>query len=141
MEKENILEVLISEKARIEIKGRTYEIGELSLKQMILLSKEIIRILVGFSKSELSLLKEGKTNLDDLLCFFGFLDEKKIAKLIGIILKEEDIEFLSENLNIQLLSEILAFVCEKTNLQEILKNVQRMVKSVQKQTSLSSSLK
>ena len=65
-----IIEKLVPEFQKVMIKDKIYEIGELSLKQTIQLSREIIRVVVKFSKADLKALEGGKSNIDDLLSFF-----------------------------------------------------------------------
>lgn len=133
-----ILGKLVPEFQEVKVKDKYYRIGELSLKQTIQLSREIIRVIAGFSKNNLEEIKGGKSNLEDLLSFFGFLNEDEIARIIGLILKEENIKFLKENLSLNVSTEILAIVCEKNNFSMIVKNVQRMMTAIQKKTCSSS---
>ncbi len=129
-----IIEKLVPQFQEVRIKDKYYKVGELSLKQTIQLSREIIRIIVKFSKTDLKALEGGKSNIEDLLSFFSFLNENEIARIIGIIIKEENIKFLEENLSLNISTEILAIVCEKNDFSAIVKNVQRMMAAIQKKT-------
>ena len=73
--------------------------------------------------------------MDDLISFFEFLTEDEAVKVVGIFLDEKDEAFLRQNLNLVVTTEVLAAVCERNDFGKILKNVQRMVRAVQKKIS------
>lgn len=135
MAKKQILGNLMPEYTKVVVGKKTYKIGGLSLRQTIQVLKEVVKVTTRLGTADLSKLQKGESNLEDLLTFFDFLNEDEVAKVIGIILDEEDEKFLKENLNLEITTEILAAICERNDFGKILKNVQRMVGAVQKKTS------
>lgn len=138
MAKKEILDNLVPEGIKVVVGEKSYSIGGLSIRQTIQLIKEVVRVIVRLGDADLTKLQSGETNMEDLLIFFDFLNEDEVAKIIGIMLDEEDGLFLKKNLILETITEILAAVCEKNDIEKILKNVQRMVKAVQQQRKTSS---
>lgn len=133
-----ILDNLVPEGIEVVVGKKSYGISGLSIKQTMQLIKEIMRVIVRLGDADLTKLQSGETNVEDLLVFFDFLNEDEVAKVIGIMLSEGDSRFLKKNLNLETITEILAAVCEKNNIEKILKNVQRMVKTIKQQRKTSS---
>lgn len=133
-----ILDNLVPEHIKVVVGKKSYSIGGLSIKQTMQLIKEIMRVIVRLGDADLTKLQSGETNVEDLLVFFDFLNEDEVAKVIGIMLNEDDGLFLKKNLTLESITEILAAVCEKNNIEKILKNVQRMVKTIKQQRKTSS---
>lgn len=122
MDKENILVPVTKD---VIINGRTYQISKLTLGQILKLSKLIFRTIIT-SKDKLKQLsdttKNNKSNAEDLLAILDLLDEKDIAELTSILLKEkvESIDF-DDSL------ELVAIVCELNNFSKVKKNFQRIL--------------
>lgn len=139
MAKKEILENLVPERIKVVVGEKSYSIGGLSIKQTIQLTKEIIKVIARLGTADLSKLQEGESNLEDMLALFDFLSENEVAKIVGIMLKEDDQAFLKKKLTLEVITEILAVICEKNDFGKILKNVQRMVKAVRPRASSPSS--
>jgi len=135
MGKKEILDNLVPEHIKVVVGKKSYKIGGLSIIQTIQLLKEAMRVLVRLGTEDLAKLQQGETNLEDLISFFEFLTEDEAIKVVGIFLDEKDEAFLRQNLNLVVTTEVLAAVCERNDFGKILKNVQRMVRAVQKKIS------
>jgi len=135
MAKKEILGNLMPEYSKVAVGKKSYKVDGLSIKQTIQLLKEVTKVTVRLGTADLSKLQKGESNIEDLLTLFDFLNEDEVAKIIGIILNEEDEPFLRKNLTLEATTEVLAAVCERNDFGKILKNVQRMVGAVQKKTS------
>ena len=135
MGKKQILDNLMPEHTKVVVGKKSYQIGGLSIIQTIQLLKEVMRVLVRLGTEDLTKLQQGETNLDDLISFFEFLTEDEAVKVVGIFLDEKDEAFLRQNLTLETTTEVLAAVCERNDFGKILKNVQRMVRAVQKKIS------
>ncbi|HAB53335.1 MAG TPA: hypothetical protein DCE80_14385 [Ignavibacteriales bacterium] len=126
-----ILDNLVSEISQVEIKGKKYLIGKITSIQVIKLARYIVKFTSKINKEKEKLLKEGNSNIEDVLTFFDFLNEDEIAGVLGILLNETDTEFL-KNIPIETLTEIIAVICEQTDIKKILGNVQRITESMKK---------
>ena len=125
-------EILVPEKELVKVGDRTYQIGELSIAQIIKLGRFVAKTILT-SQDKLNELakhsEKSESNLDDALKILELIDEDKISELFSIILIEDDIEFLSENLTPTNVTEIAAIICEK-NIELLKKNVKRIVKTI-----------
>lgn len=139
MAREGIAGQLVPEYIPVRLGGKTYKIGELGLDQLFGLVREGIIVAGRLDKKDLSKLQAGKSNLEDMLAFFDFLNEDEVVKVVGILLREDDSEFLKKHLKATATTEILAAVCERNDFGQIVKNLERMVKAIQRQTSSPSS--
>lgn len=139
MGKKGIAEQLVPEYVPVVLGKKTYKVGELGLDQLFGLVREAISVISRLDKKELSKLQAGKSNLEDMLAFFDFLNEDEVVKVMGILLREDDSEFLKKHLRATATIEILAAVCERNDFGQIIKNLERMVKAIQQQISSPSS--
>lgn len=125
----NDADVLITDKEKVKIGDREYSVGELSMRQLIKLSKFVAKIIFS-SKDKLDELAkdtaETTDNMQDVLKIIELIDEEKLPELFGIILKESDLDFLKDISPVQT-SEILAILCEKNNFIQLKKNIQRII--------------
>ena len=117
----------------IEIGAKTYQIGRLTLKQSILLSRFVAKTILS-SQDKLKSLKEktehSKSNTNDLMSILDLIDEKDANELFSIILKENDLQFLENNLDLQKSIEIIAVLCEQNNFESLKKNVMRIIEAI-----------
>jgi len=125
------VEELVPDKAIIEVKGKKYAVEKMSARQTILLMREVVREIVKISTEDRSKLAVGKSNIDDILAFFDFINEDSVTKIVGIILDEQDISVLHP-LGADELSEVIAVFCEQNDLGKIIKNVQRVMEATKK---------
>ncbi len=127
--------VLVPECQKIKLGAKNYEIGKLSLKQAISLSRFVAKTVLS-SQSKLKELKEKtegtKSNVEDLMSILDLISEKDTYELFSIILNENDLKFLALNLNLEKSTEILAILCEQNDFEPVKKNVQRIIKAVTK---------
>lgn len=135
---DKVIDALLPDKIPIQIKGKKYLLGKLTIAQIIRLTKELVGIIVKMSEQDKSALMKGNTNFDDILAFFGFINEEQLARVLGIVLREEDYTLLV-GIELEELSEmVLAFV-KKNDIGKIWGNVQQVAKIVisqMKKTSL-----
>lgn len=132
--KQDILKTLVPDSGKVSLDGKMYNIRGLSLKQALLLFREIAKIITLMGQADLSKLQEGSSNLEDLLVLFEMLDDKQIAKIISIVLNENDEEFVRKNLTLELVTDILALVCQYNDFGKMVKNAQRIAGAVQRKT-------
>jgi len=124
--------VLLPEKEVVKVGGRTYSIGELSLNQFMKLSKFLAKTVLS-SQKKLKELKDktsnDTSNTEDILTILDLLDDKDTVSFLGILLKEDDIDFLEKNLSLTKSTEIVAIVCEHNDIDLVKKNIQRILKA------------
>lgn len=125
--------ILVPKKESIEIGDRTYELGALTLKQAILFGQFVAKNI--FSKQEkfkelAERTKDSTSNANDILTILDIVTPKDSCKLFGILLNEDDLEFLEENLNLNISIEIVAILCEYNNFEGVKKNFQRIIKVI-----------
>ena len=123
-----MVDTLILEFETIKIKDREYKVGKLSIKQILRLSKFVALFVNSFNAETKKQLKEGKSDVSDLLLFFEHLDEKQLAKVIGIFINEDDTGFITDCINENVIDpdfllELARIVCEKTKIKDLLKKV------------------
>nr|BDD45346.1 hypothetical protein 22 [Elusimicrobiota bacterium] len=113
------LEILLNEKKEIKIADRVYKIGALSFRQLMALGKWFAEI-ANSAKD----IKWKETNLGDLLVLLTSTDEKDVAELFSIILKENDKQFIIENIldDFKICQRILEIVCEKNDFKRLYEN-------------------
>ena len=111
---------------------RTYLVGKLSLKQIILLTRFITKTILA-SKEKLKKLgdnaQSNKTNTEDLLTIISLLEDKECYELFSILLNENDLTFLEKNLGLEDSTEIVAVICETNKFDRVKKNVFRIQKA------------
>lgn len=122
-------DILVPNKVEIKIHDRIYEVGTLTLNQIIKLGKLLGQVLMS-SQEKLKQLaeqsKESKSNAQDLINILDLLNEKDTAKFFSIVLNEKDIEFLEKELLLDTTFEIVAVLCEHNKFNRVKKNFQRI---------------
>ena len=126
------LNVLIPDFEEVDVGNRKYKIGKLTAGQTIKLARYLVKFTSKITSETSKKLAENKTNVEDILTIFDFLNEDEIAGILGILLKEEDTEFIKVNLDIEKTTEIIALICEKTDIKKILGNVRRIAEAMKK---------
>ena len=126
------LNVLVPDFTEISIAERKYKIGKLTTAQTIKLARYLVRFTTKLTSETSKKLAENKSNVEDILTIFDFLNEDEIAGILGILLKEEDTEFIKINLDIEKTTEIIAVICEKTDIKKILGNITRIAEAMKK---------
>jgi hypothetical protein len=126
-------DVLIPEKEQVIIADRKYSIGELSLKQFLQISKFLARTVLS-SQKKLKELKErtagSESNIDDIMTILDLLEEKDLYQFIGILLNENDTDFIEKNITVTKSTDIIAIICEHNKLDILKKNIQRVIQAV-----------
>ena len=128
------LNKLMPNMERIVIGGRQYEVGRLKLAQSIMLGRIIVKSVVGFSEDDKKKVQSGATNADDILTFFDVVDEKIVLEVIGIVLKEKDIDFLGEVLDLGDTARIIQVILEHNDFGKMWGNVMAAIEEIKKQT-------
>jgi hypothetical protein len=123
-------EILLNETVEIKLKDRKYNIGKLTLKQVLQLSKFLTKALIA-NKNKMVQLKErsvgSSTNADDIMTILDILEENDVVRFFSIILKENDHSWLEENLGLEETIEIITALCECNNFESIKKNFQKLI--------------
>ena len=132
MDKENVLVPITKD---VIVNGKTYQISKLTLGQILKLSSFMFRIVVA-DKAKLKVLsettKDNKSNVEDLLALLDLLNEKDVAELASILLKEK-IKSIAFDDSL----ELIAVVCELNDFNKVKKNFQRIINAlkIEKKTS------
>jgi len=132
MDKENVLVPITKD---VIVNGKTYQISKLTLGQILKLSSFMFRIVVA-DKAKLKVLsettKDNKSNVEDLLALLDLLNEKDVAELTSILLKEK-IKSIAFDDSL----ELIAAVCELNDFNKVKKNFQRIINAlkIEKKTS------
>lgn len=126
----NDQDILVPDKVDININGRNYQIGVLTLNQIIKLGKLLGKVLMS-SQDKLKQLSGNQSNAQDLFNLLELLDEQDTAKFFSIVLKEPDLEFLSK-INLDDTLEIIAVLCEHNKFEKVKKNFQRILNVFEK---------
>lgn len=121
----NETDILLAEfqKKKLVINGREFEIGKLSIKQILQLTKSVSKILLKSAERFKSVDTAGHNMFDDIMSIFEILDIDEIALVLSTAL-DTDIEFC-KTISAEDVTEIIAVVCEQNDFSKILKNVQR----------------
>jgi len=126
-------EILIQEKEQVIIADRKYYIGELSLKQFLIIGKLLARTIIS-SQKKLKELKErsagNETNTADIITMLELLDDKDLYRFIGCILNEDDFDFLEKNCGIIQTTNIIALLCEHNDIDILKKNISRIMGAI-----------
>jgi len=128
----NELETILEEqeKKSITISDRKFEIGKLSIKQVLSLIKKLGKIFINSSGKVKAISKDGKTNFDDVVAIVEALDENEVIELLGMLLNA-DVEFCS-TISFEDTIEIIAIVCEQNDFKKIIKNFNRVAEATKK---------
>lgn len=125
--------VLKDGKRVIEIEGRQFTIGKLSLAQTGKFTNWGIK--VSKKISELFSQEDKSNNTDEFMKIMEVLNEDEMADLVSILLSASDNIATPEfckSIPIEDITEIIAEVAENNNIGKILKNVQRVIKAISK---------
>ena len=131
----NDTDILVPDKKIIKIGKRDYSLGELSFIQTIKICKFIIKTIFTNKEKFDTLKKETETTTDntqDALKILELIDEDKLPEFFGIILQENDIDFLRQELTLSTTTEIIAVLCETNDFLTLKKNINRITKVVKK---------
>ena len=114
------VKILFAEKTEVEIKDRKYVIGNLGVDQIIKLSRLVIRIAKELPKDFLP----KTTNVEDVVTIIQNVSVEAATELIAILLREEDLEFIKNELlaDVEATSELLKVICTKTNFKKVSQN-------------------
>ncbi len=130
---DKVMETLLPDVIPVKIDGRDYSVGKLTAIQIIRLTRELIKVVVKMSEQDKSKLTSGNTNIDDILTFFGFLEEQQLTRVIEIVLKEKDVRLEGDILIEDLMNIVNAFL-DSNDIGKIWGNVQQVAKKVKSQT-------
>lgn len=123
--------ILVPNNSKVELNGKIYEIGKLSISQAFKLGQLITTQLLS-SQEKLQQLSEkanSKTsNAQDIITIIGLLEEESIVEFFQIVLKDPSIK----EIDLENAIEIVAIVCEYNKFTGIKKNFQRIVSAVTK---------
>lgn len=128
-------EILVPDSQSVKVGSRTYKIGELGVNQQILLTRFIARTILT-NQGKLKVLKEktekSTSNAQDLMSIFELVDAEDIYEFFGIILNEDDIDYLKGDgvLNLTNETEIIAILLEQNDFEPVKKNVARIIKAL-----------
>lgn len=126
----NELDILIEKKTPIVVVGKTFDIGKLSLKQFVEMSRFFVDISGKLKNGVLS----AENNVADFIFLIQALEEKDVAVLFSILLKEPDQAFVMANVvsDFELCSDIIAAVCDHNDFGKIFGNFHRAAESMRK---------
>ncbi len=126
----NEMNVLIPETSCITVASRTYQIGKLSVRQFVEMSRFFVDIAGKLKNGVLST----DNNVADFIFLIQALDESDVARLFAILLKEPDAAFVAARVvtDMELCSDIIAAVCRHNDFGKIFGNFQAAAESVKK---------
>ena len=135
MEQINELDILIPNKKEIVVGNKKYHIGKLGIRQQHQIGKFVLNFFVSSQerlKEYQDKTKDSTSNITDMMTFLDMLNPEDILKIFSIILRENDIEFLENNLDFSTELLIIATVIEYLNIEDIKKNFNLIKISLQK---------
>lgn len=132
------IDVLIPEIREIKIADRVYHLQKISIFDGIKLLRFISDVLIKNQerfKAFQDRTKESSSNIQDMMVLVELLEQDEFYKLLGLILKEKDAEFLKCNLDFGSASEVVAIFSEinEGQIQQVKKNYERIAKVFQKE--------
>ncbi len=121
-------DALVPEKKKIQISDRTYEIGKLTLKQVIELARIISGALLS-SKAKMKELqsKESDSNAQDIINILDLLATDDVVRIFSILLKENDLKFVENELDFNKSLEVILALCEHNKFEDVKKNFQSII--------------
>lgn len=124
------MDVLIPETSSITVAPKTYQIGKLSVRQFVEMSRFFVDIAGKLKDGVLST----DNNVADFIFLIQALDESDVARLFAILLKEPDVTFVTARVvsDMELCSDIIAAVCRHNDFGKIFGNFQAAAESVKK---------
>lgn len=128
------LEKLMPNTERIVIGGRGYEVGRLRIGQSIMLGRIITKALAKFSEEDKERIQGGSNNAEDVFTFFDMVDEKTVLEVMGVILREKDINFLGGALDLGGTAKIIQVILKYNDFGKMWGNVLAAMEEVKKQT-------
>lgn len=131
-----VVDVIMPETEKLNIGGREYAIGKLTLRQFLLLAKFFTKSFLG-NKARVEDYKKktaaGDTsNLEDMILFIEMLEPAEVSALFGIILSEQDTAFIDDNLTLDKSILILKRLLEVNETQIVKKNILAIVEMLAK---------
>jgi len=124
-------DVLTPDFKKVFVGGRIYKVGKLSLRQFLMLTKLIAKALgkkEGTFDKLASKVGVSTSNNQDMTTILELIDPDDVMLVLAAILREDDVSFIEENLDIDTTSEIIAIVCEANSFEVVKKNMLRITK-------------
>lgn len=127
------IDLLFPETKTIKIQNRDFVISKLSFGQVLKLLTKIAE-LINEGQLKFKDLKtiNGQNNVADMFHFIQLIGEDKIAGILTIILKTDDLGFCS-SLSVEDISEVVLAVCECNDIGKIVKNFSLANKRIKSQ--------
>ena len=130
-------DVLAPEYETVKVGARDYQISELSPFQIIRLIRFVSKNIFLDKEKMATLVKRfenSESNFDDAFEIIETIGEKDLPEFIGIVLKENDIEYLKHSLNSTNLTGIIAAFLEQNESilveeSQLKKNILRLTNS------------